>query len=106
MNNGGATTFFEELQKKLKKLIKDKKKEMEGLMKNATKNAEGIVEGLDAIKEKKIKAFKHLEHIVADLGDLFRKHKDDSSVPKLETVKYAFTLLKKIRVDLDIIFDF
>ena len=73
-------------------------------MKNAHKNAEGIVDGLDAIKEKKIKAFKHLEHIVGDLGDLFRKK--DESVPKLETVKYAFTLLKKIKVDLEIIFDF
>jgi hypothetical protein len=106
MNNGGATSFFEELHKKLKKLIKNKKKEIEDLMKNASKNAEGILEGLDAIKEKKIKAFKHLEHIVGDLGDLFRKHKDDSTVPKLETVKYAFSLLKKIRVDLEIIFDF
>ena len=28
MNNGGASGFFEELHKKLKKLVKDKKKEM------------------------------------------------------------------------------
>lgn len=56
---------------------------MNGLIKNSAKNSYGILEGLDAIKEKKIKAFKHLEHIVGDLGELFRKHKDDSSIPKL-----------------------